>query len=221
LGEAVTHYERALQCGLPPATAETAHGVTAFILFTQNNLQAAKGHASIPFGEPAWDAIERVAAANQVKDRVGDFCRWLDSNGYLTDSVRARLGLQPQEGKAFVASLIDSARALREAGNLADSIVKIEQAIALAPRQPGLHYELGAIYAMAGNHVQAARAYVAELSVAPTHAPSAHDIGVLYAQEGEYGEAASWLELALTLDPNNATTQRHLAEVREKVVAAA
>ncbi len=219
LGDAITHYERALQCGLPPAAAETTRGLLAFILFTQNHSDAAKQQANVPFGEPAWDAIETIAIANGTKERVGEFCRWLESNGFVTDSVRARLGLQPREEKAYVASLIDSARALREAGNLVGSIAKVEQAIALAPLQPGLHYELGAIYAMAGDRVRAARAYVAELSVVPNHAPSAHDIGVLYAQEGEYGEAVSWLELALTLDPNNATTKRHLAEVRQQPVA--
>ena len=215
--EAAGHYERALAAGLPPSLAANTHGLLAFLYWRLNQTRQAADHlAGAATGEAALEAVEMAATLSGHAPQVPDFCRWLASTGRAGDAALARLGERPRDPSTRADELAAHARHLRGAGLLARSAVKLQQAIELAPRRPGLHHELGAIYACAGDRLQAAQAYVAELGLNPTHAPSLSEIGSLYEQDGNLGEAISWLELALKADPSHESARKHLADIRQR-----
>lgn len=215
--EAAGHYERALTAGLPPSLAANTGGMLAFLYWLLNQTRQAADHlAGAATGEAALEAVEMAATLSGNAPQVRDFCRWLVSTGHAGDAALARLGERPRDPSTRADELAAHARHLRGAGLLARSAVKLQQAIELAPGRPGLHHELGTIYAGAGDRLQAAQAYVAELGLNPTHAPSLSEIGSLYEQDGNLGEAISWLELALKADPTHESARKHLADIRQR-----
>jgi tetratricopeptide (TPR) repeat protein len=190
----------------------------AFLYWLLNQTRQAADHlAGAATGEAALEAVEMAAILSGYADQVQDFCRWLVSTHHAGDAVLARLGQRPHDPSTRVEELAAHARQLRGAGLLARSAVKLQQAIELAPGRPGLHHELGTIYACAGDHVRAARSYVAELSLNPTHAPSLSEIGALYERDGNLGEAISWLELALKADPSHESARQKLLAARQRL----
>ncbi len=216
--EAAGHYERALAAGLPPSLAANTRAMLAFLYWLLNQTRQAADHlAGAATGEAALEAVEMAAALSGQASQVRDFCRWLVSTGRASDAALARLGERPRDPSTRVEELAAHARQLRSAGLFARSAVILQQAIELAPRRPGLHHELGTIYACAGDRLQAAQAYVAELGLNPQHAPTCHEIGVLYGQDGNLTEAAAWFELALKIDPANESARKNLAEARRRL----
>lgn len=209
--EAAGHYERALAAGLPPALAANARGMAAFLHWLQGS--PAQNHTEAVFGEEVLEIIEMAAALSGSAPQVQQFCRWLESTGRATDAALARLGERPRDPSGRADELAAHARHLRRAGLLGRSVVKFQQAIELAPARPGLHFELGSTYALAGDRLQAAQAYVAELSLNPQHAPTFHEIGVLYEADGNPHEAAAWFELALQMDPAHVSARKHLSGI--------
>ncbi len=214
---AAPHYERALAAGLPPSLAANTRAMLAFLYWLLNQTRQAADHlAGAATGEAALEAVEMAATLSGYADQVQDFCRWLVSTHHASDAVLARLGQRPHDPSTRVEELAAHARQLRGAGLLARSAVILQQAIELAPGRPGLHHELGATYALAGDRLQAAQAYVAELSINPNHAPTFHEIGVLYAQDGNSREADAWFGLANQMAPANNSTHPHIADIRQR-----
>ncbi|MBM4423076.1 MAG: tetratricopeptide repeat protein [Chloroflexi bacterium] len=213
--EAIQHFDQSIDNRQPADRKRLAQSMIVFLLFALGKRDEAKRRLSAEsLIEETMAAIDSVAASTGNRDRVPDFCRWLESANCLTDAVRARLGQSARNPISRANELAQYARALRDRGDLIHSAIEFERAVALAPELPGLHYELGALYSAVGDSLRAAQAFVAELSINPKHALSAHDVGVLYAKDGDLREAANWFELCLTLDPTNEIAQKNLTEAK-------
>ena len=84
-----------------------------------------------------------------------------------------------------------------------DAIGEFELAIRMAPRQPGLHEELGDENWVAGHLDRAAQAYREELHVDPNAATAMYKLGSLLVQQDQGAqEGIELLRVALRLDPS-------------------
>jgi tetratricopeptide (TPR) repeat protein len=81
-----------------------------------------------------------------------------------------------------------------------DAINEFELAVKLAPRQPGLHEELGDQEWVAGHLDKAADAYREELGIDPTAVSSMYRLGSLLVQSQNAAEGVELLRRALHLD---------------------
>ena len=68
--------------------------------------------------------------------------------------------------------MADFALATARRGNIGEAILVCRAAIALAPKQPVVHYRLGQILAGENLHADAQAAYKAALNVDPNFAPA-------------------------------------------------
>ncbi len=215
--EAIEHYERALNLGLPAAIARPTHSTLAFLYYLQDQPDSALDHlAEVPADEQTFEVLEMLATLTRIPQRIHDYCQWLVSAGRATNAARARLGQPPLDPAAHAEELASQAQRLRNLGMLPQSLKKIQQAIALAPSRPGLHHELGDLYQLAGDKVHAAQAYAAELSLDPLNVPTYHSLGLLYQQDGNLSEAAAWFALAIKVDPAHEPARQSLAALRQQ-----
>ena len=215
--EAIEHYERALNIGLPATTARSTHSTLGFLHYLQNQPEPALKHvAEVPADEQTFEALEMLATVARIPERIKDYCQWLVSTGRATDAARARLGQPLLNPTARAEELATHAQRLRNMGMVGLSLKKIQQAITIAPARPGLHRELGDLYKLAGDKVHAAQAYAAELSLDPLNVPTYYSLGLLYQQDGNLPEAAAWFELAVKVDPAHEPARQSLATVRQQ-----
>jgi len=78
-----------------------------------------------------------------------------------------------------------------------DAIYEYLEAIKLAPTQPGLHEELGAIYRRAMKADEADAAFQAELEINPRNALARYERGVLATERGDGAKGKELIEAAI------------------------
>jgi tetratricopeptide (TPR) repeat protein len=93
------------------------------------------------------------------------------------------------------------AQANAEAERHIDAIAEYEAAIKLAPRQPGLHEELGSEYRNAGKPQEAEAAFQQELEIDPYNVLARYKLGVLAVERNEGAKAKKLIEAALRQKP--------------------
>jgi tetratricopeptide (TPR) repeat protein len=102
-------------------------------------------------------------------------------------------------------------KAQRLAGNPAEAIRHLREAIRINPRYPGVSAELGTILAERGDFEGAARAYERALQLEPPSAPLLNNLGFALAQLGRHEQALRRFEAALRLDPRHALAHANAA----------
>src|SRR5882672_8685955 len=93
------------------------------------------------------------------------------------------------------------AQANAEADHSTDAIAEYEEAIKLAPTQPGLHEELGSEYRNAGKPQEAEAAFLQELEIDPYNVLARYKLGVLAVERNDGAQAKKLIEEALRQKP--------------------
>jgi tetratricopeptide (TPR) repeat protein len=93
------------------------------------------------------------------------------------------------------------AQANAEADRPLDAIAEYQEAIKLAPLQPGLHEELGSEYRTAGKPLEAEAAFQQELEINPFNVLARYKLGVVAVEHGDGARAKELIEAALKQKP--------------------
>jgi tetratricopeptide (TPR) repeat protein len=122
---------------------------------------------------------------------------------------RAETAAGSQSSERLLAAFPNSARAHQTRGQgyyqmkmILEAVKEYEQAIAMRPDLPGLHLELGEIYAGRAEWPQAEEQFRAETKLHPGSAEAAFRLGDALLQEGKMKEAAAELRRSDSLRPN-------------------
>jgi tetratricopeptide (TPR) repeat protein len=94
------------------------------------------------------------------------------------------------------------AQANAEAERHIDAIAEYQEAIKLAPSQPGLHEELGSEFRNAGKPQEAEAAFLKELEIDPYNYLARYKLGVLAIERNDGAKAKDLIEAALKLKPD-------------------
>jgi len=94
------------------------------------------------------------------------------------------------------------AQANAEADHYPDAIAEYQEAIKLAPTQPGLHEELGSVYQNEQMPQEAAAAFQSELAIDPHNVLAKYKLGVLALEHGDGARAKELVEAALHEKPD-------------------
>jgi len=82
-----------------------------------------------------------------------------------------------------------------------DAIYEYLEAIKLAPTQPGLHEQLGAVYRLAMKVNEAEAAFQSELAIDPHDALARYELGVLLMERGDVAKGKELMEAAIREKP--------------------
>jgi tetratricopeptide (TPR) repeat protein len=93
------------------------------------------------------------------------------------------------------------AQASSDADRPLEAITEYEEAIKLAPTQPGLHEALGSEYRAAGKPQEAEAAFLRELQIDQFNALARYKLGVLTIEKGDGAKAKELIEAALRQKP--------------------
>jgi tetratricopeptide (TPR) repeat protein len=122
---------------------------------------------------------------------------------------RAATAAASQSTDKLLAAFPNSARAHQTRGQgyyqmkmIPEAVKEYEQAIAIRPDLPGLHLELGVIYAGRAQWPKAEEQFRAETTLHPGSAEAAFRLGDALLQEGKMKEAADELRRSDSLRPN-------------------
>src|SRR5215468_953183 len=102
------------------------------------------------------------------------------------------------------------AQANADAERHLDAIAEYQEAIKLAPTQPGLHEELGSEFRNAGKPQEAEAAFEKELEIDPHNVLARYKLGVLAIERGDGAKAKELIEEALKQKPGLRHTDYNL-----------
>ncbi|MCG6876974.1 MAG: tetratricopeptide repeat protein [Betaproteobacteria bacterium] len=88
----------------------------------------------------------------------------------------------------------------------------LERAVALDPRSPDAHSDLGNVYLMLGEDAKAERSYGAALALSAQHAPALANLGLLRARRGDRAAALECFRQAVRADPWSVQAIRSLVD---------
>jgi tetratricopeptide (TPR) repeat protein len=94
------------------------------------------------------------------------------------------------------------AQANAEADRHVEAITEYEEAIRLAPTQPGLHEELGSEYLQTNKIPEAEEAFRRELEIDSHNVLATYKLGVINLQKGDGAKAKEFMEVAQRAKPN-------------------
>jgi tetratricopeptide (TPR) repeat protein len=208
--EAIANFKKALV--LKPRL----HGANLFLGITEfrvNHLEnahtaIAKEVAAYPEDANAWMWLGVVCLA---QDKAEDAAQALDRADKLKPGDQDILY---HRGRAHLLVSKDSyaemfkvdphswlvhrvlAQANAEAERHVDAIAEYEEAIKLAPTQPGLHEELGSEYRNANKIPEAKRAFQRELEIDPNNVLARYKLGAIAVEEGDGATGKQLMEAA-------------------------
>lgn len=149
------------------------------------------------------EALERATRAVEVApDDARSYTALavaLDWAGRPADAVDAALSAQNRDAH-YVPALVALAEAYAESGRWDTAVDLANQAIDLAPGDPGPRRSLGLVREIQGDTLGALAAYRAAADRAPTHARYLIDIARVHRFRGETDAATTALDQALLLD---------------------
>ena len=125
---------------------------------------------------------------------------------------RVALGRATRRGEQDLRELRESARRAAEGGDAQRARALFEQALALDPRSPGAHSDLGNACLLLGDDAGAARHYSAALALAPGHAPALANLGLLRARQSDRAGALDCFRRAVRADPGALQAIRSLVD---------
>ena len=105
----------------------------------------------------------------------------------------------PDEGgeKFNAKKKYDEALKARALNQIDEEIAKLKEAIALDPRQPFYHMELGSAYFAKNELKEAEKAYLSAIRADPNFFDTYRSLGRLYMQKGDWDEALFYLKRSL------------------------
>lgn len=215
LEEAIASLEKALRLkpGLRGANLFLAVAQYRLNRFDQALVAARKETAAYPKDAAAWMWLGVIELA---KDQPEDAAEALDKAVKLApDNVdmlyhrgQAHLLVSKNSyGKMFKADPKSwrvrqvLAQANADAERHLDAIAEYQEAIKLAPAQPGLHEELGSEFRNAGKPQEAETAFLRELDIDPYNTLARYKLGVLAIEKGDGAKAKELIETALRQKP--------------------
>jgi len=159
----------------------------------------ALGIAQLENDEPAKAIVNLQSALENDRDNP-------DLLFYLS---RAETAASSESTDKLLAAFPNSARAHQIRGQgyyqmkmIPEAVKEYEQAIAISPDLPGLHLELGEIYAGRADWPQAEEQFRAETKLHPGGAEAAFRLGDALVQQGKMKEGADELRRSDSLRPN-------------------
>jgi len=213
--EAIASFEKALSLKPRLRGANLFLGVAHYKLNELDHALAAlkKEAAAYPKDAAAWMWVGVVSLA---KDRPEEAAAALDQaaklaptdvdilyhrgQAHLLVSKNSYAEMFKADPKSWrVRQVIAQANA--EAERHIDAIAEYGAAIKLAPRQPGLHEELGSEYRNAGKPQEAEAAFQQELEIDPYNVLARYKLGVLAVERNEGAKAKELIEAALRQKP--------------------
>lgn len=110
---------------------------------------------------------------------------------------------------------------LVKAGQPAEAMARLEQALAARPRDANLRFVKGVLLAQTGRSDEAIAVFVALNQDYPELAEPYNNLAVLYAARGEFDQARIALEAAVRSNPGYATAYENLGDVYARLAARA
>jgi len=132
----------------------------------------------------------------------------------VTESNLDRLAAEKRnEGKSAFWNA--KANDLLKAGQVKEAIQAYKQAIALAPKDEDLHFNLGIAYAKSGDLTNAENEYIEALKLLPDYPEAHNNLGNVLMREGRLPEAEQHFEEAIKSMPEYAQAQNNMGIVRQ------
>jgi tetratricopeptide (TPR) repeat protein len=214
--ESIGSFQKAL------ALKPKLHGASLFLgisEFRLNHLDAAavavkKETDSYPKDAPAWMWLGVVRLA---QERPEEAALALDKAAQLNPDDpdilyhRGRAHLLVSNASYAKMFKLDSkswrvhrvlAQANAEADRHSEAIIEYEEAIKLAPTQPGLHEELGSEYRSANKIPEAEAAFLSELEIDPNNVLARYKLGAIEVEKGDGAKGKELIEAAQREKPN-------------------
>lgn len=110
---------------------------------------------------------------------------------------------------------------LERAGQADAALALLEQALALAPKDPQLRFHKGVLLAQARRDAEAIAVFTQLNEEFPELAEPYNNLAVLYAGQGDYDKARAALEAAVRSNPGYATAYENLGDVYARLAAQA
>ena len=163
----------------------------------------ALGIAQMQTGHPS-EAVANLRAALEKTPEDPDLLYYLG---------QASEALSQQSLDALTAANPNSARAHQVRAHsyfvlhqFAEAEKEYQQALALRPDLPGLHLELGQVYAASSQWSKAAENFLTETKLQPGNAEAPYRLGDAWMQQGKLQDALKELKRADLLRPDNSDT---------------
>lgn len=109
------------------------------------------------------------------------------------------------------ASLVEQGWKAYQQGDLTKAVALYRRAVAAAPQEAPLWYDLGCLQGLNQNNAQAKKTFLRVLRLKPSFAQAHDALGQLAEQEGQPEQAKAAYEKAHTLEPYHPLFIRHLA----------
>jgi len=106
-------------------------------------------------------------------------------------------------------------------GQTAEAMLKVDQFLAIKPKDPQLRFLKGVMLAEGKRTAEAIAQFAAITEEYPDLPEPYNNLAVLYASEGQYDKARNALEAAVRSNPGYATAQENLGDVYAKLAAQA
>jgi len=214
--DAIKNFEKAI------ALKPRLHGANLFLGITQFRLNhldharaaIAKETASYPKDASAWMWLGVVCLAQDKPEDAADALDKAaklkpDDQDILYHRGRAHL-LVSKNSYAQMFQLNSQswlvhrvlAQANSEAERHTDAIAEYEAAIKLAPKQPGLHEELGSEYRAVNKIEEAEAAFQKELEIDPYNVLAKYKLGAIAVEKGDGAKGKELIEAAQREKPN-------------------
>ena len=206
--EAIAPLKRAAE--LSPDSI-SAHQLLGYALLAQGYAAEAIPHLEIAhdpgaLGIAQLESDEPAKAIVNLQSALENDPENPDLLFYLS---RAETAAGSQSTERLLAAFPNSARAHQTRGQgyyqmkmIPEAVKEYEQAITIRPDLPGLHLELGEIYAGRADWPQAEEQFRAETALHPGSAEAAFRLGDALLQQGKMKEAADQLRRSDSLRPN-------------------
>ncbi|HET9530470.1 MAG TPA: tetratricopeptide repeat protein [Blastocatellia bacterium] len=189
--KAIPPLERTLAANPRSTAAHHMLGKVNFML-RQFDKAASELEAALKLAPADIDVAYTLALARLKQQRVAPARQ-------IFNLMLQRLGSRPEVHNLF-------GRGYRETGHLDEAIAEFKKAIALNPKYPRVHYNLGLTYLLKDGTLklnEAAAEFRTELKMYPEEFLALYNLGVVCVVERQYEEAASLLEKAARLRPEN------------------
>jgi tetratricopeptide (TPR) repeat protein len=195
LGEAITHYEEALQ--IAPDHAET-HNNLGTALFQKGSVDEAITHyrkalkTKPGFAEAHYNLGNALVQKGRVDEAIAQYQQVVDIR---PDYAEAQNNL---------------GYALLQKGRVDEAITHCQQALQINPALADAHDNLGNALLQRGRVDEAISQYQMALQINPALADAHNNLGSALMQKGRVDEAIACYQKALTINPGYAAARRNL-----------
>lgn len=210
--EAIPHLKKALE---QDPDLPIAHQLLGYALLAQGYAAEAIPHLDRvhEVGALGIAQIQTGQAAEAVSNLRSALERTPNDPDLLYYLSQASEALSQQSLDALMAADPNSARAHQVRAHndfvlhqFPEAEKEYQQALTLRPDAPGLHLELGQVYAASSQWSKAAENFLAETNLQPGNAEAAYRLGDAWLQQGQLQEALKELKRADLLRPDNSDT---------------